>query len=130
MSDKTPKKRGPKPKTLVPVEKLGIPVSRKKVVIPPDEVFKLAALGCTGVEIATYFGVPYDAINRNFAEELKKGREEQKVKLRRAMMHNACSNYNAAVQIFLAKNLLGMSDNGPTNSEDNQPLPWSDEDED
>jgi hypothetical protein len=33
---------------------------------------------------------------------------------------------NAAVQIFLAKNILGMSDNGQE-SDDKKPLPWSDE---
>ena len=39
------------------------------------------------------------------------------------MLHNAISNNNAAVQIFLAKNMLGMSD-APTNAEDAVPLPW------
>jgi hypothetical protein len=34
---------------------------------------------------------------------------------------------HASVQIFLAKNFLGMSDN-PVDSEANAPLPWSDED--
>ena len=40
------------------------------------------------------------------------------------MFRNACDNHNAAVQIFLAKNLLGMSDNGLIDSDDNAPLPW------
>jgi hypothetical protein len=43
------------------------------------------------------------------------------------MLDNACRNMNAAVQIFLAKNILGMQDT-PTNSDDKQPLPWSDDD--
>jgi hypothetical protein len=42
------------------------------------------------------------------------------------MLKNACSNMNAAVQIFLAKNILGMADT-PVNTEDKKPLPWSDE---
>jgi hypothetical protein len=42
------------------------------------------------------------------------------------MLNNACRNMNAAVQIFLAKNILGMSDN-PYDSESNAPLPWTDE---
>jgi hypothetical protein len=41
------------------------------------------------------------------------------------MIQNACNNNNAAVQIFLAKNLLGMSDNGMT-SDSNEALPWTD----
>jgi hypothetical protein len=42
------------------------------------------------------------------------------------MLNNACKNMNAAVQIFLAKNMLGMSD-VPINTEDKKPLPWSDD---
>jgi hypothetical protein len=41
------------------------------------------------------------------------------------MLKNALSG-NAVMQIWLSKNLLGMSDN-PTNNEENKPLPWSDE---
>jgi hypothetical protein len=49
-----------------------------------------------------------------------------KVKLRRAMFKNACDNMNAAVQIFLSKNILGMAD-VPINSAGSEPLPWSDD---
>ena len=47
----------------------------------------------------------------------------QKIKLRRAMFKNACDNMQPAVQIFLAKNVLGMTDS-PVDSEANAPLPW------
>ena len=43
------------------------------------------------------------------------------------MLKNACVNMSAAVQIFLAKNLLGMSDS-PIDSEANSPLPWDSKD--
>lgn len=122
----TKKKTGPKPKTLVTAEYEGIPVGRDKKVIDPDEVYKLAALGLRVSEIADYFGVKADAISRNFADYLVKGKEDLKITLRRAMLHNACSNHNAAVQIFLAKNILGMAD-VPVNSDEKQPLPWSDD---
>jgi hypothetical protein len=121
-----PPKRGPKPKELTEATILGLPVGRNKKVVPPDEVQKLAALGCKNIEIANFFGVTEDAISRNFAAELTKGREELKITLRRAMLNNACQNNSAAVQIFLAKNILGMSDT-PVNTEDKKPLPWSDE---
>jgi hypothetical protein len=39
------------------------------------------------------------------------------------MLNNACKNMNAAVQIFLAKNMLGMSDQ-LINTDSNEPLPW------
>jgi hypothetical protein len=40
-------------------------------------------------------------------------------------MLKAAHGGNAAVLIFLAKNMLGMSDT-PVNSDDNKPLPWND----
>lgn len=105
---------------------LGYPIGRDKKIVPPDEVQKLAALGCTNRDIANFFGIEESNISRHFAAEITKGREELKITLRRAMLDNACRNMNAAVQIFLAKNILGMADT-PVNTEDKQPLPWSDE---
>lgn len=119
-------KRGPKPKQLTEKIVLGLPVGRDKKIVPPEEVFKLAALGLKTTEIAEYFGVTDDAISRNFADILVKARVELRISLRRAMLHNACVNHNAAVQIFLSKNLLGFSDS-PIDSEANTPLPWSDD---
>ena len=119
-------KPGPKPKELVEATYLGIPVGRDKKVIDPEEVEKLAALGCKDSEIANWFGIQYDTLRNNFSEQLTKGREDLKITLRRAMLNNACKNMNAAVQIFLAKNILGMSDNGQE-SDDKKPLPWSDD---
>lgn len=118
-------KTGPKPKQLTEKTVLGLPVGRDKKIVPPDEVYKLAAIGCKNVEIAEWFGVTEDAISRNFAAELEKGRAQVRISLRRAMLTNA-QNMNAAVQIFLAKNLLGMSDS-PINTEAMEPLPFNDE---
>jgi len=100
-------------------------VGRDNIVIPPEQVEDLAMLGCNNKEIANFFGVTESALGRNFAIELTTGREILKQKLRRAMLHNACVNMNAAVQIFLAKNILGMSDTGDT-TEEFKPLPWTD----
>jgi len=120
-----PKKRGPKPKQLVEKVVLGLPVGRDKKIVPPDEVFKLAALGLKVTEIAEYFGVTDESISRNFADVLAKAKVEMRIRLRKAMLTNACQNMNAAVQIFLAKNILGMSDS-PFSAEDAGPLPWTD----
>lgn len=105
---------------------LGYPIGRDKKIVPPDEVQKLAALGCSNRDIANFFGIEESNVSRHFAAFITKGREELKIALRRAMLDNACRNNNAAVQIFLAKNLLGMSDT-PVNTDEKQPLPWSDE---
>ena len=121
-----PPKKTPKPKELVEATIQGFPIGRDKKVVPPEEVQKLAALGCTNRDIANFFGIAEDNIVRHFADYIIKGREELKISLRRAMLNNACKNMNAAVQIFLAKNMLGMSDT-PVNSEENKPLPWTDE---
>ena len=122
----TTKKTGPKPKTLVTVEVTGYEVGRgiRKKVVFDEDVYKLAALGCNNREIATWFDIDDQTLTYNFKDILAKGREDLKHSLRRAMLKNAMSG-NAALQIFLAKNLLGMSDS-PVNSEANTPLPWSD----
>ena len=118
-------KTGPKPKELVEGTIMGLCVGRDKTVVPPEQVQELAELGCTDRDIANFFGVAENTLRYNFSDYLTKGREELKISLRRSMLKTAHSG-NAAVLIFLAKNMLGMSDS-PLNSEDKKPLPWSDE---
>ena len=103
-------------------------IGRHNVVVPPQEVEDLASIGCTNVDIANWFGVTEQAIRYNFNEELTKGRESLKISLRRAMLKNACVNMHAAVQIFLAKNMLGMSDNGMVN-DGSKVLPFTDDED-
>lgn len=119
-----PHKPGPREKPLVEATILGKAVGRDRTVVPPDQVYELAAIGCDDREIARFFGVKEDTLRYNFADELVKGREYVKIRLRRAMFKNACENMNASTQIFLAKNILGMSDQ-PISSEANAPLPWN-----
>lgn len=104
-------------------------VGRDGVVIPPEQVEDLAQIGCSNKEIANFFGVTEATLSRNFVTELQKGKEILKQRLRRAMLENAIVHKNAAVQIFLAKNMLGMSDNGMA-SDGNKILPFSDDDDD
>jgi len=106
----------------------GLVVGRNKIVVPPEEVEDLAAIGCTNRDIANWFGINEDTLVYSFKPYLVKGRENLKISLRRAMLKNACVNLNAAVQIFLAKNMLGMSDNGMT-SDSSKVLPFTDDDE-
>lgn len=123
-----PSKTGPKPKQLVAVEVWGYEVGRgrtKRVVVPKD-VYNLAAIGCNDREIARWFDMDEQTLRNNFSDIMQKGREDLKHSLRRAMIKNAL-NGNAALQIFLAKNMLGMSDN-PADSEENSPLPWDSKD--
>lgn len=100
----------------------GAVVGRDKKVVPPEEVYKLAQLGCKDKEIAEWFGITDNTLRFNFSVELLKGRESMKQSLRRAMWNNAISQNNTTMQIFLAKNFLGMSDNGAVSTD--EPLPW------
>lgn len=105
----------------------GLVVGRNKIVVPPTEVEDLASLGCTDRDIANWFGVDENTLRYSFSDNLLKGRENLKISLRRAMLKNACVNMNAAVQIFLAKNMLAMSDNGMV-TDNSKVLPFTDDD--
>ena len=123
-----PSKTGPKRKKLVAAEVYGYEVGRglRKRIVTPDDVFKLAAIGLNDREIAKWYDIAEDTLRYNFADIIQKGREELKITLRRAMLNNAIKNNNAALQIFLAKNILGMSDS-PVNTDNDKPLPWTDD---
>jgi hypothetical protein len=121
------KKTGPKPKELIAVEVTGYQVGRgitKKVVFDSD-VYKLAAMGCSDREIATWFDVNEETLRYNFKDIILKGREDLKQSLRRAQIKLALGG-NATMLIWLGKNILGQSES-PLDSETNAPLPWSDE---
>jgi hypothetical protein len=122
-----PSKTGNKPKQLVALEVWGYQIGRgrSKRIVVPEDVYNLAVIGCNDREIALWFDVNEDTLRYNFSDIIAKGREDLKHSLRRAMLKNALSG-NAALQIFLAKNFLGMSDN-PASSNDQAPLPWNDE---
>ena len=121
-------KTGPRPKKLVAYEVYGYQVGRgvRRRIVNPDDVYKLAAMGCTDREIARWFDIDENTLRYNFSNVIDKGQMDLKQVLRGAMIKNALGG-NAAVQIFLAKNMLGMSDS-PNNSDDKKPLPWNEED--
>ena len=98
-------------------------VGRDKTVIPPEEVYKLAQIGCKDIEIADWFGIDSNTLRYNFSVELTKGREALKQSLRRAQLNTALSG-NATMLIFLGKQYLGQSDN-PISDDSDKVLPWS-----
>lgn len=122
-----PSKTGPSPKRLVAVEVYGYEVGRgkRKRVVAPDDVYKLAAIGSTDREIARWFDMDEQTLRYNFKDILAKGREDLSQSLRMAQLKLAL-NGNAVMLIWLGKNILGQSDNG-VNNDNNQPLPWTDE---
>lgn len=81
---------------------------RPKKQINGEQVRKLAALMCTNAEIADFFDCSHDTIERNYAAELKKGRADAKVSLRRKQF--AMSGKSAAMGIWLGKQILNQKD--------------------
>ena len=122
-----PSKTGNKPKQLKAVEVFGYEVGRglRKRIVTPEDVYKLAAIGCSDSEIARWFDIAESTLKYNFSETMAKGREEIKMMLRGAMIKNALSG-NAVMQIWLSKQWLGYSD-APQNTEETKPLPWDED---
>jgi len=108
------------------VTKDGLVVGRGKTqrVVPPDEVYKLAEMGCTDREIAEWFMIKEDTLRYNFAEYLTKGRAGMKRRLRAVQLTTALAG-NATLLIWLGKQYLGQTDS-PYNSDNDKILPWND----
>lgn len=119
----TPKRDPLKPRKTGTKTVEGVVVGRDKTVIPPEEVYKLAQIGCKDIEIADWFGIDNNTLRYNFSAELTKGREHLKQSLRRAQLEVALKG-NAVMLIWLGKQYLGQSDS-PLDSADTQILPWS-----
>lgn len=87
--------------------------------IPIDygQLDALCEIQCTGEEIASFFDINYDTLNRclirekgvSFAEYFKLKGGKGKVSLRRRQWLSATQG-NTAMQIFLGKNILGQAD--------------------
>jgi len=123
MTEPTTPKRDPnKPRKTGEKTVEGVVVGRDKKIIPPEDVFKLANIGCKDREIASWFGIDSNTLRYNFSVELLKGRESLKHSLRRAQITVAL-NGNPTLLIWLGKQMLGQSDL-PIDSEATQVLPW------
>lgn len=127
-ASRKPKKTGPKPKELIKVEVLGYEVGRGKTkrIVFDNDVYKLAAMGCTDREIANWFDMSESTLRYNFSSVMEKARVNLKQSLRQAQLKLALSG-NAVMLIWLGKNILGQSDT-PNNNDNNQILPYTDDD--
>jgi hypothetical protein len=123
-----PSKTGNKPKQLKAVEVHGYEVGRglRKRIVNPEDVYKLAAMGCTTKEIADWFDIPFSTCSDNFREIIAKGKNDLHQSLRMAQIKLALSG-NATMLIWLGKNILGQQES-PHESEANAPLPWDSKD--
>ena len=93
-------------------------MGRPKKKIDYSDLEGLCMLQCTEEEIARFFKVSVDTIERRvkehygetFAELYKKFSEHGKISLRRAMYKKAVEEGNVVMQIWLSKNWLGFKD--------------------
>lgn len=80
------------------------------------EAEKLATIGCTREDIAWMLNVHPSTLYRwmekrpTLSEALKRGEASRNTRLRKAMFEKAMSEKSTAMQIFLSKNWLGMTD--------------------
>lgn len=74
-----------------------------------EQVRKLAAIGCTDVEIGDIVGCSHDTLTRRFKEDLVLGRANGKMSLRRKQWETALSG-NVTMLIWLGKQILGQAD--------------------
>lgn len=88
---------------------------RPEAKINIEDFEKLAALQCTQTELAAFFEVSVDTIQRRIASDQKyadaweRGRESGKMSLRR-MQFESAKNGNVTMQIWLGKQYLGQQD--------------------
>jgi hypothetical protein len=97
------------------------------ILLDPKQVFQLAQLGATNVEIARFFNVSESFIRKRYSDVCDSGRCSIKIRLRQAQIREAMAG-NVTMLIWLGKQMLNQSDQGERNSDENQPLPWSDND--
>ena len=81
----------------------------KKYDIDKDQVEKLAALGCTNSEIASFFGCEESLISKSYSRNVTKGKERGKTRLRQ-MQWRSAEKGSVSMQIWLGKQVLGQTD--------------------
>jgi hypothetical protein len=92
-------------------------MGRPAKIISPAQVAKLTALGATTKEMADFFEVSPDTLERRFAAEIAKGRANLKIRLRRLQLR-AAEQGSVAMLIFLGKAMLNQQENGPDDIRD------------
>ena len=101
-------------------------IGRNKTVIPEEEVAQLSQYHCTNKEMAACYGVPLQTFMDNFRDIIDKNRIITKQRLRKAQLDLALRG-DRVMLIWLGKQMLGQSEN-PVSADNNQILPWIDED--
>lgn len=94
-----------------------MPAGRPKLNIDFKTLEKLCSIQCTAEEIAGYFDVSIDTLDRrikeeygiNFAEYFAQNKSKGKISLRRSQ-YQAAINGNTTMLVWLGKNWLNQTD--------------------
>lgn len=82
---------------------------RPKSKIDPEAVERLAAVGCSGEEIATTLGCSRETLYARFSDSLEKGHTHQRVSLRQKQYQLALEG-DRTMLVWLGKQYLGQKD--------------------
>lgn len=93
--------------------------------IDVELVWRLACIQCTLQEIADVVGVDIETIRKHYGPMIEKGKSVGKKSLRRAQWDKALQGSDRML-VWLGKQYLSQKD-APTDGDENQPLPWSDD---
>lgn len=101
---------------------------RPKIEVDLEQLYRLASVGCSIRECSFVMDIHEDTIKRrpDCRDAYDSGAENAKVRLRKAMFANAIDRMHPTMQIWLSKQILGMSENGNIGSDDDKVLPWND----
>lgn len=80
-------------------------VGRPKIELDQEELKKLAAMGCTMIEMASFFNCSVDTLENNFSDIIREGREKGKSSVRRMMWRHG-ENGNSVALKYLVHNVL------------------------
>jgi hypothetical protein len=81
----------------------------KKYDIDTNQVEKLAGLGCTNVEIASFFDCSESLLSKSYSRFITKGKDKGKIRLRQWQL-KAAEKGNVSMLIWLGKQILGQQD--------------------
>lgn len=89
-------------------------MARPRKELNPEQVYKLARLGCTQAEIADVLDCSVDLIQQRYSAEYRRARGDWKTSLRRAQTIRAIKDRSDNMLIHLGKSYLGQDTRKPS----------------
>lgn len=80
-------------------------MARPRKPVDLNDLEKLASMGCTMKEMASFFDVSVDTLERNYADTIETGRDKGKTSVRRMMWKHG-ENGNSVALKYLVHNVL------------------------